>query len=143
MPPIVPLAGAPPQTAKRIWLAVNIALLGVVLWMLAAMTRTPVDQLSLLAFCGYGSLATNFSLGQYYVFLLFLITLTVYLFRAGRGTASGVVSGIAFGLKLYTGPVILYFVARRKWREAAGMAGGSLLMLLLAMAIFGWADVSI
>jgi hypothetical protein len=143
MVPMLPLTEAPPQTAKRLWLAANFALLAAVLWMLAAMTRTPVEQLALLAFCGYGSLATNFGLGQYYVFLLFLITLTVYLLRVGRSAAGGFLSGVAFGLKLYTGPIILYFLARRKWRAAAGMAAGSLLMLLVAMAIFGWTDVSI
>ena len=143
MVPLLPLVQAAPQTAKRLWLAANLVLLAVVLWMLAAMTRTPVEQLALLAFCGYGSLATNFGLGQYYVFLLFLITLTVYLLRSGRSAAGGFLSGVAFGLKLYTGPIILYFLARRKWKAAAGMAAGSLLMLLVAMAIFGWTDVSI
>jgi hypothetical protein len=143
MLPLLPLAQAAPQTAKRLWLAANAVLLAAVLWMLAAMTRTPVEQLALLAFCGYGSLATNFGLGQYYVFLLFLITLTVYLLRAGRSGAGGFLSGVAFGLKLYTGPIILYFLARRKWKGAAGMAAGALLMLLVAMAIFGWTDVSL
>ena len=141
MLPMLPLTQAPPQTAKRIWLAANAALLISVLWMLAAMTRTPVEQLALLAFCGYGSLASNFGLGQYYVFLLFLVALTVYLLRSARSAAGGFVSGLAFGLKLYTGPIFLYFLARRKWRAAAGMAAGALLTLFVAIAIFGWADV--
>ena len=143
MVPMLPLTQVPPQIAKRLWLTANAVLLAAALWMLAAMTRTPVEQLALLAFCGYGSLATNFGLGQYYVFLLFLITLIVYLLRAGRSAGGGFLSGVAFGLKLYTGPIILYFLARRKWRAAAGMAAGSFLMLLVATAIFGWADVSI
>jgi hypothetical protein len=143
MVPMLPLTEVRPQTAKRLWLAANLALLASILWMLSSMTTTPVEQLAILAFCGNGSLAANFGLGQYYVFLLFLITLTVYLLRAERSAAGGFLSGIAFGLKLYTGPVILYFLARRKWSAAAGMAAGSLLMLLVAVAIFGWADVSL
>jgi hypothetical protein len=141
MIPFVPLTQTPPQTAKRLWLAANLAFLGAVVWMLAAMTGMPIEQIALLALCGYGSMATNFGLGQYYVFLLFLMTLTVFLLRVGRSAAAGFLSGITFGLKLYTGPVILYFFARRKWRAAAGMAAGSFLMLLVAIAIFGWADV--
>jgi hypothetical protein len=142
MVPMLPLAQASPQTAKRLWLAANIVFLGAALWMSAAMTQTPIEQFALLVFCGYGSLATNFGLGQYYVFLLFLISLTVYLLRAGWSAAGGFVSGVAFGLKLYTGPMILYFLARRKWAAAAGMAAGASLMLLLAMAFFGWVDLS-
>ncbi len=141
MMPFVPLTQTQPQTAKRLWLAVNLALLGATVWMLAAMTGMPIEQIALLALCGYGSLAANFGLGQYYVFLLFLMTLTVFLLRVGRSAAAGFLSGITFGLKLYTGPLILYFFAKRKWRAAAGMATGSLLMLLVAVAIFGWADV--
>jgi hypothetical protein len=141
MVPILPLTLNPPQTAKRLWLLANIGFLAAALWLLAAMARTPIEQLALLAFCGYGSLASNFGLGQYYVFLLFLITLSVYLFRAGWGATGGFVSGVAFGLKLYTGPLGLYFLAKRKWKAAFGMAAGAVLMLLLAMAIFGWPDV--
>ena len=141
MMPFVPLTQTQPQSAKRLWLAVNLAFLGAIVWMLAAITGAPVEQIALLALCGYGSLATNFGLGQYYVFLLFLMTLTVFLLRVGRSAGAGFLSGITFGLKLYTGPLILYFIATRKWRAAAGMAAGSLLMLLVAVAIFGRADV--
>lgn len=93
MIPIVPLTQAPPQTAKRLWLAANTGFLAAALWMLAAMAGMPVEQIALLAFCGYGSLATNFGLGQYYVFLLFLMTLTVFLLRAGRSAAGGFLFG--------------------------------------------------
>lgn len=141
MLPMLPLAQAAPQTAKRLWLAANIVFLAAVLGMLAAMTRTPIEQVTLLVVCGYGSLATNFRLGQYYVFLLFLITLMVYFLRAGRNLTGGFLSGITFGLKLYTGPMILYFLARRKWAAAVGMIAGAGLMLLLAIALFGWADI--
>jgi hypothetical protein len=115
MIPFVPLTQAPPQTEKRLWLAANLVFLGAAVWMLAAVTGVPLEQIALLAFCGYGSLATNFGLGQYYVFLLFLITLTVFLLHAGKDAAGGFLSGVTFGPKLYTAPLIVYFFARRKW----------------------------
>ena len=141
MMPFVPLTQTQPQTAKRLWLAVNLALPRSNRMDAGSNDRDAFEQIALLALCGYGSLAANFGLGQYYVFLLFLMTLTVFLLRVGRSAAAGFLSGITFGLKLYTGPLILYFFAKRKWRAAAGMATGSLLMLLVAVAIFGWADV--
>jgi hypothetical protein len=144
MLPMIAFAGQPPQVAKRIWLAINLVLLVASICILARVTRFRWEQIVLLALCGFGSLSSNFIYGQYYVFLLFLMTVTFYcLHRDHRDqtTAGGLLSGVAFGLKLYTGPFILYFAAKRKWRSVAGMAAASLGMAVLAVALFGWADV--
>src|SRR5207249_10806623 len=108
---------------------------------LARVTRFRWEQIALLALCGFGSLSSNFIYGQYYVFLLFLMTVKFYCLHRDQTTAGGLLSGVAFGLKLYTGPFILYFAAKRKWRSVAGMAAASLGMAVLAVALFSWADV--
>ncbi len=84
MLPIVPLAGFAPQAAKRIWLLLNVIFLVATLQMLARVTRFGVAAVALLAFAGWGSLSTNFLLGQYYVFLLFLLTLAFYCAHRGK-----------------------------------------------------------
>ena len=76
MLPLIPLAGLPPQNAKRAWLTINLALLIAVVYMLARISRRPFEQIALLALLGHSSLASNFIYGQYYVFLLFLIVLS-------------------------------------------------------------------
>ncbi len=97
---------------------------------------------ALLAFAGWGSLHTNFLLGQYYVFLLFLLTLAFYVLQLGKPRAGGFLLGIVFGLKLYGGPFLLYFASKRRWKEAAGMAAAALSLAALAIAIFGWAEAA-
>jgi hypothetical protein len=141
MLPFVPLAGFAPQTAKRIWLTLNLFFLVGTIWFLARLTRFSAEQVWLLAFAGFGSLYSNFLLGQYYVFLLFLFTLAYYCLDRGKQLASGFLCGLAFGLKLYGGPFLLYFAAKRQWRAVAGMIAASVCLLACAIMLFGWSDV--
>jgi hypothetical protein len=141
MLPIVPLAGCPVQTAKQIWLALNLAFLAATLWILSRATQIRIEHIAILMFLGYGSLRSNFRLGQYYVFLLFLLTLAFYCLDRGKSAGSGFLCGVAFGLKLYGGPFLLYFVAKRNWKAVAGMLTASAIAVVTAIAIFGWGDV--
>lgn len=141
MLPFVPLARFAPQTAKRIWLVCNLFFLCGTAWLLARVTRFRAEQIWLLIFAGFGSLYSNFLLGQYYVFLLFLFTVAFYFLDRGKQVAGGLTSGIAFGLKLYGGPFLLYFAAKRQWRAVAGMIAASICLLAVAVMLFGWSDV--
>jgi len=141
MLPIVPLAGFPVQTAKQIWLALNLAFLAATLWMLSRVTQIRIEHIAILMFLGYGSLESNFRLGQYYVFLLFLLTLAFYCLDRGKSAGSGFLCGVALGLKLYGGPFLLYFVVKRNWKAVAGMLAASAIAVATAIALFGWKDV--
>ena len=142
MLPILPLSGFPPQTAKRLWLICDLAFLGATIWLLSRVTRFGYAQLALLALAGWGALRINFLLGQYYVLLLFLLTLGFYWIERGWAFAGGLVMGIAFGLKLYGAPFFVFFALKRRWKAAAGMAAASVALGLLAIAIFGFQDVA-
>jgi hypothetical protein len=141
MLPMLPIAGFPAQTAKRIWLICNLVFLGSTAWLLSKLGRLQIQHIALLILAGYTSLRRNFLLGQYYVFLLFLLTVTFYLIARKKPIASGIIAGVAFALKLYSGPLLLYFVAKRNWKAAAAMVGATGVAAALAVAIFGWADV--
>jgi Glycosyltransferase family 87/WD40-like Beta Propeller Repeat len=141
MLPIVPFAGFPVRTAKQIWLALNLLFLAAILWMLSRTTQIRIEYIAILMFLGYGSLQANFRLGQYYVFLLFLLTLAFYCLDQGKSAASGFLCGVAFGLKLYGGPFLLYFVVKRNWRAVAGMLAATVIAAATAIALFGWGDV--
>jgi hypothetical protein len=67
---MVPLSRFPVQTAKRAWLLLNLGFLAGTFWLLARVTQFSFAQVALVAFVGHGALASNFLLGQYYVFLL-------------------------------------------------------------------------
>jgi hypothetical protein len=141
MLPFVPLAGFTPQTAKQIWLILNLFFLAGTIWLLVRLTRFRPEHIWLLAFAGFGSLYSNFVIGQYYVFLLFLFTLAFYCLDRGKQLAGGFLCGVAFGLKLYGGPFLVYFAAKRQWRAVVGMIAAFACLLACAVMLFGWSDV--
>jgi hypothetical protein len=141
MLPMLGLTSLPVQQAKQVWLLCNLVFLAATIWMLSQVTRFRMDQIWLLAFCGFFSLYRNFLFGQYYVFLLFLLTLVFYLLHKENPSSSGVTAGIAFALKLYGGPFLLYFAAKRKWKSVAGMTAAIIGATALAIALFGWPDL--
>ena len=141
MVPLAGLAFLPVQRAKQIWLLCNLAFLIATVWLLSRVSRFSFEQIWWLAFCGYFSLRTNFLYGQYYVFLLFLLTLAFYFLQKGQTSLSGLVAGVAFGLKLYGGPFLLFFAVRRKWKALAAMSMAAVGLALLAIGLFGWGDV--
>jgi hypothetical protein len=140
MLPFLPLAKFPPQIAKRVWLVCNLVFLSATVVLLASVTKFPAEKITFLAFCGYGSLYTNFLYGQYYVFLLFLLTLAYYLLQLNLSSTSGFLSGITFGLKLYAGPLLLYFAAKKNWKALVGMSLSLLLVAAISIGLFGWKD---
>lgn len=141
MLPMVPLTGLSPLGAKRVWLILNLCFLGITIWLLSRVTRFKVEQIWLLAFCGFFSLRTNFLYGQYYLFLLFLLTLGFYLLHRNNPLTAGSFVGLAFGLKLYGGPFLLFFAAKRQWKAVFGMLAASAVLAVLALVLFGWADL--
>jgi Glycosyltransferase family 87 len=141
MLPLVGIAAFPVQTAKRIWLAFSLGCLLATVWLLSRVTRFSMELIALLVFAGYPTLHFNFLYGQYYVFLLFLLTLAFYCFDRARNATSGVLLGIAFALKLYGGPFAVYFAVKQRWKGLAAMITVTGLLALLAIAIFGWRDI--
>jgi hypothetical protein len=141
MLPFVPLTKIAPQNAKRIWLIFNLLFLVATLWMLSRITGFSIDRLWLLAFCGFFPLYDNFVGGQYYVCLLFLLTLCIYFLDRRDDFLSGSMAGVAFALKLYGGPLLLFFLAKRRPKALIGMIVASSFLLLLALWIFGASDV--
>jgi hypothetical protein len=136
--PFVPLAGLPPQRAKQVWLGVNLVLLAITIFLLARITGLPYRWLFAILLAGFGSLSANFVLGQYYVFLLFLLTLSVYLMSRGWNTSAGLTLSVIFALKVYAGPFVLFFLAKRLWRSLFGFLAGTALFAAISVIWFGW-----
>jgi hypothetical protein len=136
--PFLPLAGLPPQLAKQVWLSVNFILLAITILVLARMTGLPYRWLFAILLAGFGSLSSNFVLGQYYVFLLFLLTLSAYLMSHGRNASAGLVLSVIFALKVYAGPFALFFLARKLWRSLLGFLAGTVVFAAISVIWFGW-----
>jgi hypothetical protein len=142
MLPVVPLSFLTQQAAKRGWLVFNLLCLALTIQLLWRMTGFHRIWLWLLIFVSWAPLRANFQLGQYYIFLLLLLTLTAYTSERNREGASGALAGIAFGLKLYGAPLLLWFAMQRRWRAVAGMVASTLACIGLAILLFGWQDVA-
>ena len=138
MLPFLPLAALEPQHAKQVWLALNLLLLVATVAVLARLTGFRAVEVGLIACLAYGSLASNFVLGQYYVFLTFLITLAAWCYIRGRDFAAGALLGLIFVLKLYAGPFLLFFLVRRQWRAVAGMVVVTTILAAGSIAWFGF-----
>ena len=142
MLPLIPIAGFPPLTAKRIWLVVNLILLLAAVGILVRMTGVRWEYLIILLLCGYRSLMTNLIYGQYYILLLFLLTLTLDTFWRRRDSLSGFLCGATFAIKLYPGPLLIYFAAKRAWASVVGMAAGIACVSGIALLLFGWNGIA-
>ena len=140
MLPFVPLTHFSPLMAKRIWLCLNFVLLLATLSLLSRMTRLRMSQLFLLAFLGLNSWRANFAFGQYYIVVLFLLTLALYCVDE-RDIPAGIAAGMVFVLKLYGGPFLFFFLAQRRWRASVGMIAAAIAGLAVAVGIFGWDDL--
>jgi len=142
MLPMVPLARFSVQTAKRAWLLLNLGFLAGTFWLLSRVTQFSFAQVALLAFVGHGTLVSNFLLGQYYVFLLFLLTLAYFYLHRERAIGGGLLVSLAFVLKVYGGPFFLLFAVKRRWRSLAAGVFGTLLMAAAAITWLGWSGTN-
>jgi Glycosyltransferase family 87/WD40-like Beta Propeller Repeat len=137
MLPFLPLAKLPPQRAKQIWLALQIAFLGISILILSKLSNAGLLETLVLALLAYVSLATNLILGHYYIFLLFVFSAALFCLLRGRPWTGGALLGLIFALKLYAGPFLLYFAVRRQWRALWGMMASVAALALAAIAWFG------
>ena len=138
MLPFLPLAPLPPQRAKQVWLIFELACLAASIVLLSRLTKLSLLSTSVLALLAYASLATNFLLGHYYIFLLLLLAAAVACLLRGRDLAAGALFGLIFMLKLYAAPFALFFAIRKQWRALLGMAAAVAILTAATTVVFGW-----
>jgi hypothetical protein len=138
MLPLIPLASLDPLNAKRVWMVLNLGFLGLSLWLLSRLTKFTVTQLWVVVFLGYLSLRQNFYLGQYYVFLLCIMTAGAYGMLRSIERTAGAAIAVACVLKLYGAPLACLLAAKRCWRAVFAVAAIVSLATALAVTLFGW-----
>jgi glycosyl transferase family 87/WD40 repeat protein len=134
---IYPLTSLPVLTAKRCWLIINLGLLAATLSILRRLTRHPWRHLSLVAVLSF-PLRVNFLFGQYYVLLLFLLTLACWLYICQKRFLAGIAVGFATGLKVFPALYLLYFLRKRDLKAFAGGVLGFLSTAVVSIYAFGW-----
>jgi hypothetical protein len=134
---LYPLTGMPILAAKHCWILLNLGLLLGALWLLRDLTQLRWRRLALVAALSF-PLRTNLLDGQYYVLLLFLLTLACTLYLRQRRFVAGVLVGLAAGMKIFPVIYLLYFLRKRDLKAFAGGVAGGVASAVASVLAFGW-----
>ncbi len=136
--PVVPLAGLPPLTAKRVWLVINAGLLALSALVLTQVTRLGWRRILIVIFLAVEPLAKSFIYGQMHLLVFFFLVAAVWLVTRRRPVAGGISVALAVGLKLYPALFLVFFLRKKQWWGLAGLVGGLLFLTGLSVYLFGW-----
>jgi hypothetical protein len=132
-----PLASLPPLTAKRYWIVANLILLSLVAILLRRMTYISWRRIALIILLSV-PLHRNLLYGQYYVLLLFDLSLACWLYIRRWRFTSGLVVGLGFGLKIFPVLYLLYFLRKRDLRAFFGGVVSCIAVVIASLLVFGW-----
>jgi Glycosyltransferase family 87/WD40-like Beta Propeller Repeat len=134
---LYPFAGLPALVAKQCWIIVNVGLLLATVWLLHSLTAIPWRRILLIVALSL-PLRVNLLLGQYYLLLLFLLTLACRFYVDQRRFRAGILIGISAGLKIFPIIYLLFFLRKRDWQAFTS----GLLALFgcfgCSVLVFGW-----
>ncbi|WP_433972545.1 glycosyltransferase 87 family protein [Tunturiibacter lichenicola] len=131
-----PLASLLPLTAKHYWLIINMAMVGAIAVILRLITRLSWRHIALVIVLSV-PLNKNFLFGQYYVLLLFTLTLACWCYVRQKRLVAGLLIGLAFGLKLFPLLYLGYFLRKKDFRAFIGGVIGSSAAVIASIAVFG------
>ena len=134
---VYPLTGMPILEAKHWWIVFNFGLLLATLYLLRDLTQLPWRRLALVAALSF-PMRTNLLGGQYYILLLFLLTLACYLYLREQRFVAGAIVGVAAGMKIFPVIYLLYFLRKRDLKAFAGGVAGGLASAVVSVLTFGW-----
>lgn len=135
---VYPLTGFAALTAKHCWIVFNLGLLVAAMYFLRSLTALPWRRIALLAAMNH-TLAINFEYGQFYVLLLFLIVLACWCHVRQKSWWSGLLIGLATGIKIFPGIFLVYFLRKKDWRAFTGGVIGAASTGAVSVMVFGWA----
>lgn len=132
-----PLTSMPVLLAKHYWLVLNFGLLFATVAILSSLTRLPWRRIALVAALSV-PLQINFLLGQYYILLLFLLTLSCWLYVRQQRFLAGLFIGLASGLKIFPILYLVYFARKKDLKAFIGTVVGCLSTAVVSLLVFGW-----
>jgi hypothetical protein len=152
--PFAAVAASSPVTARLFWHALNLACLGLGVWLSMKAWDAARGQLGLPArswlpvlFAPLAAillpLQTNFEHQNMNALLLALLAGATWQLMLGSAAVAGLLVGIATALKVFPALAIVYLAARRHWTAAmAATAAACVLSVLMPTAIYGVAGFS-
>lgn len=132
-----PLAGLPPLSAKRVWIAVNLVLLVPLVWIFVAMTGLSWQRVA-LAFALSFPLHRDLLYGQYYIVLLLMIAAACWAYVREKPVLAGALVAVATACKLFPVVFLIFFLRRRAWRALLSAAATGIACMVASVEAFGW-----
>jgi alpha-1,2-mannosyltransferase len=135
----LPLARLDYPDAVLVWNAFSVVAFLASLVIVAAVLPVPrtlfLPALALLTFCHplYGNLHQC----QLTLFLVLLVTVIWALERSGRSRTAGLVLGAAVAIKLFPAYLVVYYLARRRYRALLAVAASFLALTLATTLVLG------
>ena len=137
----IPIASIDIETARRIWMAADLALIVLtVVLLLAALPvlRSPPRIAAVIAlFLWWAPLRETVSLGQAYALMLALQAVALWAVVRGRAATAGVAVGAAIAAKLAAVPLFLLLAVRGSIRSVAVAVGTAIVLAGLTLGFAG------
>ena len=133
-----PLSELSLETAFHVWAIVNLLLLCLVVYGLRDYLAklTVVEGYSVFA-CVLIPLGSGIAQGQDHILTLLLYCAAFLLLQSGKETQAGLMLGLALIRFQLTLPVLLCFLALRRWRVIAGAVFATVGLIIASFAIVG------
>jgi len=135
-----PLALLTDKQALSMWLVVSLLTTCVAAYLVArtALPATwPRLELALLGALAFGPAAYNYWHGQINGLIFLLLAVAYWAYVDGRQTTTGVVLGLAAGIKVAPIVLIVLLVRRRWWRGSAAMFATVAATVLVGVLVLG------
>jgi hypothetical protein len=143
----LPLAILPIESARRLWIWLNVLFVAAVIALTAARLPTTYRLPAVVLFAAVLTIPSpareQMLLGQMYTFLLLLHTLGWRAYERGADALTGVALGIAMMLKLSGWPIGVLLLLRRRWRAVfwtMGTAAAIFLFTLPWVGVEAWRE---
>lgn len=137
----LPLARFDYQTAQFIWNLVTFTLFVFSIWLVWRELATRFQPWHVFSICTLLLFASPVVItlrqGQLNFLLAFLLTVGWVADRHGYQLGAGLAVGLAAGLKLFPGFILLYFLGAGRWRAAIGLVIGAVVINALTLAVVG------
>jgi hypothetical protein len=132
----LPLTAFTPLAAKHVWILFNLACLIPMFWFVRSMTGLSYQRIALAIFLSF-PLHRNLLYGQFYIFLLLLITAACFSYLSGFRALAGALIAIAAVCKIFPALLFVFFLQRRDWRALASgvITGGA--AISVSIVVFG------
>lgn len=133
---ILPLTWLTPLAAKHAWIVLNLAMLLPIGWMLRAITAMSGRRIAIIMLASF-PLYRNLLYGQFYIFLLLLLTGACFSYLHGHRLLAGGLVAIAAACKIFPALLVVFFLQRRDWKALLSLVFTAAGSVAVSRAVFG------